>query len=257
MLLVKTDKNSKTYDIYLKHKDALDSYCQFLSQRHEAQDNNLLLSFLDVVSLSALNNPKIKPLVLDFTKDKLFFRLSHTSKHKEPLARAVLSNIDKDALIFDATAGLGRDSMILHKFGANLIAFERNVVIYCLLEDALNRASVSDEFLKVSNSVPKLHALGSIDSYQGERPSVIYYDPMFPERKKSALVKKDMQLFKALIGSDDDVMAYLKKAIYLATRRVVLKRPAHSEIIVIDNIKPYSSIDGGACRFDCYKAIDA
>ena len=256
MLLVKTDTKSKTYDIYLKHKDALDNYCNFLSKRQQNTDD-LILSFLDVVSLSPLNDKKIKPLVLDFTKDKLFFRLSHTSKNKEPLARAVLSNIDKDDLIFDATAGLGRDSMILHKFGANLIAFERNVVIYCLLEDALNRAKESDAFLKITNSLPKLHPLGSIDGYEGERPSVIYYDPMFPTRKKSALVKKDMQLFKALIGEDEDVMDYLKKALSLATRKVVLKRPKLSEILVIDNIKPYTSIDGGACRFDCYKALDA
>lgn len=56
-------------------------------------------------------------------------------------------------------------------------------------------------------------------------PQVIHLDPMFPSRDKSALVKKEMRLFKPLVGADDDAPDLLAAALALATHRVVVKRP--------------------------------
>lgn len=55
---------------------------------------------------------------------------------------------------------------------------------------------------------------------------VIYLDPMFPHRDKSALVKKEMRLFRPLAGDDDDTPDLLEAALALATHRVVVKRRA-------------------------------
>ena len=35
-------------------------------------------------------------------------------------------------------------------------------------------------------------------------PDVVYLDPMFPHREKSALVKKEMRVFQELVGADND-----------------------------------------------------
>ncbi|SPT69223.1 class I SAM-dependent methyltransferase [Anaerobiospirillum thomasii] len=252
MLDISVDTDSKTYTLYLKLKDTLELY-----QTTMATGEDLTLHFGDMVSLSYTKNNKIKPLYIDFTKDKMFYRLQHTSKNKEPLVRAVMTGLDDKALVIDATAGLGRDSMVLQRFGSRVLMFERNVVIYALLHDALDRARADESFMISMGTLPRLYNLGSIDGYAGDRPEVIYYDPMFPERKKSAMVKKDMQILKALIGADEDVEVFLKKSLTLARRRVVLKRPKTASLVSVDGIEPYSSTDGGNCRFDCYRAISS
>ena len=57
------------------------------------------------------------------------------------------------------------------------------------------------------------------------RPQVVYLDPMFPHKQKSALVKKEMRVFQSLVGPDLDADGLLEPARLLATKRVVVKRP--------------------------------
>ena len=56
-------------------------------------------------------------------------------------------------------------------------------------------------------------------------PDVVYLDPMFPHREKSALVKKEMRVFQALVGADTDADDLLEFAYPLASKRVVVKTP--------------------------------
>ncbi|MFO1350284.1 MAG: class I SAM-dependent methyltransferase [Gammaproteobacteria bacterium] len=39
---------------------------------------------------------------------------------------------------------------------------------------------------------------------EGDFPEVIYLDPMYPERSKAALVKKESRVLRELVGPDDD-----------------------------------------------------
>ena len=82
---------------------------------------------------------------------------------------------------------------------------------------------------------------------------MIYYDPMFPEREKSAVVKKDMFLFRQVIGKDKDIEDFIRIALRLATKRVVVKRPSTAEPVSAVDIQRAYFVDGGQCRFDCYK----
>ena len=97
--------------------------------------------------------------------------------------------------------------------------------------------------------------LGTIkDQYPSDNlpaPDVIYYDPMFPQRTKSALVKKDMRVFHELIGVDTDVLEYANFLCTIAKHHVVVKRPANEDPLEL-NKRRSSFIDGKACRFDCY-----
>ena len=80
---------------------------------------------------------------------------------------------------------------------------------------------------------------------------VVYLDPMFPHREKSALVKKEMQIFKEIVGADADSDDLFPIARSVAKKRVVVKRPSKAEFLA--NKKPTYSVTGRSSRFDIYQ----
>ncbi|MFM4737775.1 class I SAM-dependent methyltransferase, partial [Aeromonas caviae] len=83
-----------------------------------------------------------------------------------------------------------------------------------------------------------------------ERPEVIYLDPMFPHKQKSALVKKEMRVFQSLVGADLDADALLPAALRMADKRVVVKRPDYAGWL--NEHKPSMAIETKSNRFDVY-----
>jgi len=83
-----------------------------------------------------------------------------------------------------------------------------------------------------------------------ERPEVVYLDPMYPHTGKSALQKKEMRLFRRLVGDDEDVPRLLQAALGCATKRVVVKRPRTAPPVL--ELKPSLAIEGKTTRFDVY-----
>ena len=83
------------------------------------------------------------------------------------------------------------------------------------------------------------------------KPDVIYLDPMFPARTKSAAVKKKFQLLHELASpcTQDEASELLSAAIAAAPRKVVVKRPVHGEYLA--GIKPSYTIAGKSIRYDC------
>ena len=79
---------------------------------------------------------------------------------------------------------------------------------------------------------------------------VVYLDPMFPERKKSAKVKKEMQAFHGIVGGDQDADSLLALALKVANYRVVVKRPAGAKHLA--DKKPSYSLEGKSTRYDIY-----
>ena len=79
---------------------------------------------------------------------------------------------------------------------------------------------------------------------------VIYFDPMFPEKTKSALPRQEMVFFKALVGTDEDGSEVLKATLKLKKiKRVVVKRPLKAPVL---GLKPTGEIKGKLIRFDIY-----
>ena len=74
--------------------------------------------------------------------------------------------------------------------------------------------------------------------------------PMFPERGKTAKVKKSMAFFHHLVGSDDDAAALLPLALATARYRVVVKRPRHAPPLA--DMEPGLCFEGKSTRFDVY-----
>src|SRR5690606_5506882 len=93
-------------------------------------------------------------------------------------------------------------------------------------------------------------AIRLMQAWAGEAPQVIYLDPMFPHRDKSALVKKEMRLLRPLVGDDLDAPELLEAALALASVRVVVKRARKAPAIA--GAKPGYSLDGKSSRYDIY-----
>ena len=82
------------------------------------------------------------------------------------------------------------------------------------------------------------------------RPDVVLLDPMFPEKHKSAQVKKKLQLLQRLERPCDDEEALLCAAIEAGPRKVVVKRPAKGPFLA--GRAPDYSLQGKAVRFDVF-----
>ena len=174
--------------------------------------------------------------------------------HNEPLGRAVGVGKWSPLRLVDATAGLGRDSFVLADLGCQVIMLERVAVVHALLADGLRRALASeDPWLQAAASRLSLLGADAEDWLTREHPEpvdVIYLDPMFPARTKSARVKKEMWLFQELLESQESG-ALLEPALALARRRVVVKRPARAPSL--ENRAPSFTIPGKTVRFDVYQ----
>ena len=82
------------------------------------------------------------------------------------------------------------------------------------------------------------------------RPDVIYLDPMFPARRKSAAVKKKAQLIQQLETpcTDEEAYALVCSALAARPRKVVVKRPLKGPYLA--DVKPAYSLEGRSVRFD-------
>ncbi len=226
------------------------------------------------VSLRCIDDQKTGAVFVDFIHGKLGYRLSH-NEAKPLIAKAVGIKPGITPLVWDMTAGLGQDAFILAKLGCRVHMHERNAVVHCLLSDGLMRAkkNATESDNEVLRQVIDRLTLFSIDAYDVlspsqntqlisdgnsnnnlgvslKKPNVVYLDPMFPDRKKTAKVKKGMQLFHQLIGADDDADTLLELALDVAESRVVVKRPKGAPVLA--GQKPSLQFDGKTLRFDVY-----
>lgn len=196
-----------------------------------------------------------KPFYIDFLSEKLNYRVNQAGLRKEALARAISLSPHHHPTIIDATAGLGRDSYILATLGYNVIMLERSAILHALLADALKRASHHIHTAPVIARLQLIHADAlfwlSEHGHPHLNPTVVYLDPMFPARKKSASVKKEMVILQDLLGTDKDEDRLFELSIACATHRVVVKRPRLANNIVTQP-KPSYSIVGQSSRFDIY-----
>ena len=187
---------------------------------------------------------------VDFTAGAAQHRRLHGGG--ELLAKAV--GRSKQPTVWDATGGLGRDSFVLAGLGLNVHIFERHPAVYCLLADGLARALLHSDTAETASRLTLHHAdaaeyMPRLAAEIG-RPQVVYLDPMYPERRKSAAVKKEMAFFHELVGIAQNDAALLDAALATATARVVVKRPRLGDFLC--GRKPDYQYTGKSTRFDVY-----
>jgi len=187
-------------------------------------------------------------LKLDFVNDHINYLRPLKKGKSEVFARAI--GVNKGLRkILDVTAGLGQDAAVLARLGCEVCALERSDWIFPLLEDAKARAQGRVEWV---NNLKFIFAdaknfLSSLST--ADRPQVIYMDPMFPEKKKTALPRKEMQIFRSMVGEDADAEELLNLALQKATRRVVVKRPIKASAL-LEGVS--HSFSGSSVRYDMY-----
>ena len=204
------------------------------------------------LQLQELGTGAAGPVRVDFVEGVLAHRRLQGGGAGQMIAKAVGIQSGVRPTILDATAGLGRDAFVLAQLGCDVSLIERQPIVAALLADGLQRARDDAE---VGPIVQRMHlrpgnAIAEMQAWAGEAPQVIYLDPMFPHRDKSALVKKEMRLFRPLVGDDDDAPQLLEAALALATHRVVVKRPRKAPCI--EGRPPSYTLEGKSSRFDIY-----
>ena len=186
-------------------------------------------------------------LCADFMR--LLPRLRPDRLGRELLVRAARVRGVASPTVVDATAGLGEDSLLLAAAGFSVTMFEKDPVIASLLRDALERASNEPQLTKVVSRMRLVEG----DSVVGLRelgfaPDVVFLDPMFPERTKSAAVKKKFQLLHLLERPCDNERELLEAALAARPRKVVVKRPPKGPALA--GARPSHSLAGKAVRYD-------
>jgi 16S rRNA (guanine1516-N2)-methyltransferase len=194
------------------------------------------------------------PVTVEFGSDAMRHR--RRSGHNELLGRAVGIAGGRHPRVLDATAGLGRDSFVLADMGCTVTLCEREPVLAAMLAQGLQLALArGDEWQRQVVQRMRLFPGDARDpaAMPPGPANVIYLDPMFPQRDKSAAVKKEMALFQALLASADcqqDAEQLLLWALDQDVARVVVKRPPRAPYLA--GRQPSHSIAGKAVRFDVH-----
>ncbi len=216
-------RSEKGYPVYLEYKD---NHLQLVTE--------------------SIKLERQKPVQIDFIK--AWKRLNPSDK-RGPLFRALGPNFKK-APIWDLTCGMGGDTLLMLFFGAEIIAFERNPVIGALLMDAFKRALEDDRLGPIFKDRFTLLIQDARDTTM-DPPNVIYFDPMYESGKRKALQKKEMRVFREIVGEDEDAKAVINWALNVAQERVVVKRSLKAEDILPG--KSFSQ-KGKSTRYDIYLA---
>lgn len=182
---------------------------------------------------------------IDFVNDKLNFHKKKGSLKSELISKAMGAG-RMGTRILDLSAGLGIDTIFLSQMGFKVTAVERNPVVYLALQSAHRQLP--------SESRARIHFIfASAQKYlqsMREEFDVIYFDPMFPEKKKSALSKQEMMFFRHLVGADEDSTEVIELVFKIKkSKRLVVKRPLKAEPLFK---KPTASFMGKLIRFDIY-----
>lgn len=196
-------------------------------------------------------SPRTNTLHIDFSNTSFTHRRQSIRGKNELIAKAIGIKSKQTLTVFDATAGLGRDAIVLATLGCNVVMCERSPIIYTALHDALTHASTEKWFQLLSLQLIHQDARDYLLVLQKNNyPDVVYIDPMFPERKKSALVKKEMRDLRDIVGDDLDSEQLFEIALKTAKKRVVVKRAKHAPLI--SSKKPDIVFEGKSSRFDVY-----
>jgi len=184
-------------------------------------------------------------LEIDFIKDHLNYQRRGLRGKNELLAKA-LGYVKGVRRVLDLSAGMGIDAVFMTQLGFKVTSVERSKLLYVLLNEALSRApelqlklqfvsADSYEYLRAAESSREIDA--------------IFFDPMYPHKKKTALPKQEMVVFRELVGNDEDATRVLEEALKWPVSRIVVKRPLGAEEL-LPGVR--HAFEGKVVRYDVY-----
>ena len=206
------------------------------------------------VRLHSHGQGKQNPITVSFHTGEANHRRKFGGGKGQMIAKAVGISGSFKPRVLDATAGLGGDAFVLASLGCHLTLQERSPIAHALLSNGLMRglahASQTGN-IDLEHVLARMQLLNTDSIGSPVRDiDVIYLDPMFPTRKKSAAVNKSMKAFHTLIGDDSDADQLLTHALAQEVCRVVVKRPRIAP--PVGDKKPSYVLEGKSSRFDIY-----
>lgn len=211
----------------------------------------------DGLSLLPIRRKQHGPIRCDFDSGALTHRRKFGGGNGQAIAKAVGVSGKFAPGVLDLTAGLGGDAFVLASLGCKVRLVERNPVVHSLLRDGLQRAAAAgDNDSELAAIVARMSLIeGESKDFlsqltASEQEDIVFLDPMFPERKKSAKVKKEMQAFHLIVGADADAGELLELALQRARYRVVVKRSASAGHLA--GMTPSYCLEGKSTRFDVF-----
>ncbi|AIR84582.1 MULTISPECIES: 16S rRNA (guanine(1516)-N(2))-methyltransferase RsmJ [Erwiniaceae] len=223
--------------------------------QHDDQAVMALVLTPERLELRKQDEPKLGGIFVDFVTGAMAHRRKFGGGRGEAVAKAVGIKGGYLPDVIDATAGLGRDAFVLAALGCRVRMLERHPVVAALLDDGLRRGY---EDAEIGGWLRERLTLLHVVSQQAlsditPAPDVVYLDPMYPHRQKSAMVKKEMRVFQSLVGADDDADALLEPARRLAKKRIVVKRPDYAPPLA--GVATQSAVVTKSHRFDIYPPL--
>ena len=233
-------------------KEKFQAICDKWQLTHQPESPLALVLTDKRLELRKLDESKLGAIAVDFVEGVMAHRRKFGGGRGEAVAKAVGIKGKDFPTVIDATAGLGRDAFVLAAIGCKVRLVERHPVVAALLEDGLARAYADAEIGKFMKERMQLVAVSHITQLdcETEQADVVYLDPMYPHKQKSALVKKEMRVFQHLVGADLDADSLFLPAKALARKRVVVKRPDYAPFMA--DMKPDFSHTTKNHRFDIY-----
>ncbi|KJV46767.1 methyltransferase [Pantoea sp. BL1] len=223
--------------------------------QHDDQAVMALVLTPERLELRKQDEPKLGGIFVDFVTGAMAHRRKFGGGRGEAVAKAVGIKGGYLPDVIDATAGLGRDAFVLAALGCRVRMLERHPVVAALLDDGLRRGY---EDAEIGGWLRERLTLLHVVSQQAlsditPAPDVVYLDPMYPHRQKSAMVKKEMRVFQSLVGADEDADALLEPARRLAKKRIVVKRPDYAPPLA--GVATQSAVVTKSHRFDIYPPL--
>ena len=202
------------------------------------------------IEVSAVPRLYAGSLSLEIDFDKNVRDYARKSKGKKEVFARALGAKQSGTRVLDLSMGLGIDAVFARSLGFEVTGLERNPVMYLLLNQAIHQTQREDlQGMKVLfGDIRTLVESGNLNLDQFE---ILYFDPMYPEVKnKSALPRKEMQIFRALIGGDGDSREVLQFVRSHFSGRIVVKRPLKAEDL---GENPIHRFLGTTVRYDLYR----
>ncbi|MCO5143849.1 MAG: class I SAM-dependent methyltransferase [Oligoflexia bacterium] len=200
--------------------------------------------------LHSLEHPDYKPIYIDyFAKD---FAKRWRSLGRNDLLMKAIGTKKGVRTVLDATCGMGYDAFLMAtQSELDVTTCERNPLIAELVNNALLRVKESARF----EDFPLYIHYGDTKDFLNEYDfsfDAIYLDPMFSKSaNETAKPKKEMFLFRELLGDDLDAGELFATAYERANKRVIVKRSDKSRPLV-EVPAPDISFSGNTIRYDVY-----
>lgn len=215
------------------------------------------------------------PVLVDFLSGKMRHRLRPGADH-EFLIKALgvkkserVAADGRSVLICDFTAGLGTDAFLMAQAGFQVVAFERDPLVFELLLDGLKRfrafesekgiSPIGLEFrhadVALAEGKDRTALAKGIETEFGRRPYAVVLDPMFEEgnTKSKSKPKKEMALFREMLpaSSEEELQWMLETALVVGQKRVLVKRPVGAEPMP-GEIRPVNRREAKTAAYDIY-----